>query len=570
MGVRHGLVGLVALAVVVNAPLLGMTTTAGAKPGLHRSIRSDVVDDTWTASEAPVPANAWAQDQRVYITGTACPGPGSCIAVGYYNTQNGSLGLIDTISDGTSTLTEAPVPPRGHGGSLTGITCSSVAFCVAIGNYGDDLGLIDTLSDGTWTATAAPLPPDVPGGSGVPLSAVTCPADGSCVVIGEANFYNPDLETVPFIDTLSSGKWTATDAPLPANAVADYEYNGPTSVSCPAAGSCVAVGTYNYDTSDRAGLIDTLSDGTWTAQEAPAPPSTAADQYINIDSVACPALGWCEAIAESFTGGDEQDGLIESLSGGSWTEVQAPTPAYAPSNTADLAALACPAVGSCEIVGAMVAGVEDESGSTLAEDLSGGTWTPTSPSDGGGGSLACPAVGSCVNVFGNTVSTLSDGVWTSAPVPVPANAGVEPYPNDSQWPDASVWSVSCATIDTCAAQGQYSVPEPGMPGFDEPETLIETLGLGDAQTPVISSTDDAAFTVGQSSSFTVTAAGPSTPALTEKGKLPKGLRFASGPGTATITGAPSKKTGNYSLIITATATSTNERIGQRFLVTVNP
>jgi hypothetical protein len=260
---------------MVAISVLGLSTataTATAKSGHRQATRSTVADTTWTATEAPVPANAWSQDQRVWITGTACPGPGSCVAVGYYNTPNGSLGLIDTITNGTSTLADAPLPPHGRDGSLSGISCSSVGSCVAIGNYGDDLGLIETLSNGRWTAAAAPLPADVPKGPvGVPLAAVTCPADGSCVIVGSANFDSPDLETIPFIDTSSGGTWTSTDAPLPANALPDFQYNGPTAVSCPAVGSCVATGTYHYDTTDNAGLIDTLADGTWTAEAAPAP-----------------------------------------------------------------------------------------------------------------------------------------------------------------------------------------------------------------------------------------------------------------------------------------------------------
>src|SRR5580658_4555759 len=220
---RRPRAGLLALAVVMTVPVVGISTLASAKPAHHhRSIRSDVDDSTWTPSEAPVPVNALAQDQRVYITGTDCPGPGSCIAVGYYDTADATLGLIDTISDGASTLIEAPLPPRVQNESLSGITCSSVEFCVAYGNYGHDLGLVETWADGTWTATEAPLPSDAPAGNaGVTINAAACPADGSCVIVGWAAFQGPEYEvSIPFIDTLSDGSWTLTDAPVPANAVA--------------------------------------------------------------------------------------------------------------------------------------------------------------------------------------------------------------------------------------------------------------------------------------------------------------------------------------------------------------
>jgi hypothetical protein len=90
------------------------------------------------------------------------------------------------------------------------------------------------------------------------------------------------------------------------------------------------------------------------------------------------------------------------------------------------------------------------------------------------------------------------------------------------------------------------------------------------QTPVISGSNEASFTAGHSGTFTFSASGSSTPVLSETGKLPKGLHFRAGIGTATISGKPSKKTkGSFSLRITATVKSTNERIGQPVLITVS-
>jgi hypothetical protein len=157
-------------------------------------------------------------------------------------------------------------------------------------------------------------------------------------------------------------------------------------------------------------------------------------------------VGSCEAIGVYETGAEEQDGLIESLSDGSWTEIQAPVPADAQSDVAHLQALACPAVGSCEVVGDLAGGGKN---GTVAEDLSGGTWTPTTPDGPSDASaIACPAIESCVAVGANTISTLSSGVWTVTTVPVPANAGIEPFPNDPNWPDATVssWAITASPI----------------------------------------------------------------------------------------------------------------------------
>src|SRR5947208_2665093 len=69
--------------------------------------------------------------------------------------------------------------------------------------------------------------------------------------------------------------WTPTEAPLPSNAAGD-PYASLLKPSCPAVGACVAVG--GYDTSSGGqGLIERLSGGTWTAIEAPLPSNAASN-----------------------------------------------------------------------------------------------------------------------------------------------------------------------------------------------------------------------------------------------------------------------------------------------------
>ena len=79
--------------------------------------------------------------------------------------------------------------------------------------------------------------------------------------------------TVPAVASTPGAKtspWSSSAAPLPANAAAEplvlFD-----SQSCPASGSCVAVGTYVDTSGHEQGLIDTLSGGAWTSMEAPLP-----------------------------------------------------------------------------------------------------------------------------------------------------------------------------------------------------------------------------------------------------------------------------------------------------------
>ncbi len=71
--------------------------------------------------------------------------------------------------------------------------------------------------------------------------------------------------------------------------------------------------------------------------------------------------------------------------------------------------------------------------------------------------------------------------------------------------------------------------------------------------PTITSAPSAAFPIGASGIFTVTASGYPPPTLTRSGTLPAGITFVDhGDGTATLSGTPSGPSGSYSLGFSAT------------------
>jgi len=123
----------------------------------------------------------------------------------------------------------------------------------------------------------------------------------------------------------------ATAAPLPENAASMEGVSLQSDPACPAVGSCVAVGSYEDTGGDNRGLIETLSDGTWSAIQAPLP--TNAEYGVALDAVVCPSVGFCVAVGSYQSdetgpdGSDSYEGLIETLSGGTWTAAEAPVPA---------------------------------------------------------------------------------------------------------------------------------------------------------------------------------------------------------------------------------------------------
>ncbi len=76
------------------------------------------------------------------------------------------------------------------------------------------------------------------------LLSSSCPVDGWCIAVGDyAAMTGTTSYSAALILSESGGTWNAAEAPLPAGAALDPE-GQLTAVSCPALGSCTAVGRY--------------------------------------------------------------------------------------------------------------------------------------------------------------------------------------------------------------------------------------------------------------------------------------------------------------------------------------
>ena len=116
------------------------------------------------------------------------------------------------------------------------------------------------------------------------------------------------------IETQSGGTWTVREAPLPKGA-STQAYGQLDAVDCPAAGSCVAVGSYNEGASNRyAGLIETLSGTSWTATGASLPHDTGPnDPALTVSGIAKSAAGSCVAVGGYTDKNGHFQGLIETV-----------------------------------------------------------------------------------------------------------------------------------------------------------------------------------------------------------------------------------------------------------------
>ncbi len=429
----------------------------------------------WTAAKAPLPADA-GMNPYPFLTSVKCVSASSCVAVGGYDdfSTNGQ-GLLETLSGTTWTPTRAPLPANAAANPQAGfqsVACTSMSSCLAVGTYQDSSGnyqgLLETFSGTTWTATEAPLPANAASacsqGCRTQLTSVTCTSATSCVAVGSYEVPGQSSGGLALFDglveTLSGTTWTATEAPLPAGAASNQTAFVLWSVACVSASSCLAVGQYQDSSGNQQGLVETLSGTTWTATEAALPAGAAASQTADLVSVVCPSTSSCVAVGFYADSSGSSQGLLETLSGTTWTATEAPvTTAH---SQADLVSVACASASSCAAAGEY----RDSSGNRqgLLDTLSGTTWTATEAPVPAGAfvdpnanlvSVACPSATSCVAVGAYTSSsggaeglleTLSGTTWTATEAPLP--------PGASQ--TAGPVSVACPSVSSCVAVGYYT------------------------------------------------------------------------------------------------------------------
>jgi hypothetical protein len=178
--------------------------------------------------------------------------------------------------------------------------------------------------------------------------------------------------------TAPSTGWAATQAPLPTTP--DPPATDPqvsfNSESCATATFCVAGGSYE-GTAQR-GLLDVLSGGTWTAMAPLLPGNAEPNSFSKVESVSCPTDGWCAAVGTYDNTFGRESSFIDILSGGSWTSMEAPVPSDAqPESSGDtfLKSVDCQGVGDCVAFGAYKNGAGPSHPVGFFDTLANGSWS---------------------------------------------------------------------------------------------------------------------------------------------------------------------------------------------------
>jgi|HubBroStandDraft_6_1064221.scaffolds.fasta_scaffold62365_3 hypothetical protein len=347
-----------------------------------------------------------------------------------------------------------PGPGRPYPfGYLSSVACPPSGACVAVGTYayngeasrGD--AMVVSESDGVWNRASEIVPPSssalyVEAG----LFSVACPAAGSCVAIG--SYLDSADEEQAMAVSESDGVWGQA-IEIPGVVLQ--------SIACRAPGSCVAIGTVSGDTRKMVGVIE--SGGVWSQPQGISLPANDVSEYgVQLAPLACQVSGPCVTVG-SYTDSQQQRAMGVSESNGTWA------PASEIKSAPDLEgapypySVACPASGPCVADGlASVAfGVSETNGE----------WGEASPITPPPDPLAklttldsvgCPRSGQCFAVGHDetgssgsnaVVAGASGGVWGQA-------REIAPPPNAASQPDAHLRQVACSASESCVAIGDYT------------------------------------------------------------------------------------------------------------------
>jgi hypothetical protein len=141
----------------------------------------------------------------------SCDSAAHCLAVG--NGASDSAVFAEAWNGATWSVTPAIAWPAGSTNPrVTGVSCASPSYCVAVGvvdrspgNTGGTGRSAASLWNGErWTAMTVAAP-----GAGLAslFSAVSCPRPASCVAVGESNQYNSAAGTAQLTGFLTGTSW---------------------------------------------------------------------------------------------------------------------------------------------------------------------------------------------------------------------------------------------------------------------------------------------------------------------------------------------------------------------------
>jgi hypothetical protein len=266
----------------------------------------------------------WALDTVPAVSGSpntaflavACPSATSCLAVGSSGTPRYTPYAFSELWNGSKWVIETTPSPSGAAKSfLTGVSCASTKWCLAVGYYVTATGVQKTLGEtwnGTkWSIVATPAPA---GASASALDAVSCTAASACTAVAD---YTSGTKGVAAAESLSGTKWSQQPVPAPSGATGEQlEW-----VSCTSTKSCVAAGDDTGAKSVDFALTAVWNGSKWVAQQVAGPSGSLG---TGLAGVSCTSTKGCSAVGAYAKSATTDATLAEGWNGTKWAVQSTP------------------------------------------------------------------------------------------------------------------------------------------------------------------------------------------------------------------------------------------------------
>jgi hypothetical protein len=507
----------------------------------------DEVNGTWKPARSAKGTDA--QAGGAVVSAVSCGGPGDCVGIGGIG---GASFIEEEVSGVWQPMRGVPGLSASIASELLFVDCPAPASCTAAGQYESSSGIEETFTTsetgGTWStyklmdgSAALGVSPSGAFAAATP-DAISCSGANSCAVGGYVS--DDSSDTAGYIYGEVGGVWEPASLETSTTPVGqNYQFSGVVStVSCPAAGSCMAGGYYQDANGTQQALLVTQSGSTWGEEEVPGTASLNVTGGIAfaggitlgaaLTSISCVSAGNCTAIGYYGDATAVEQGFVANESSGTWS-LAAPLPGLAALNAgashynsgSTPSAVSCPTAGNCSIVGVYtdakgriqyftageVTGTPGDAtrlpGTSTFPVQQSGPYAPTTLSDlwcGSGGD--CLVVGALPQYYISSTTPIAftavetASTWEPA-APYAATATV------TVGTAATVTATQCPAPGECVALGQYQTASRDSLTFvaqevhgawraDTELTSLKALGNVDAYVDYLSCPAVGACTVG--------------------------------------------------------------------------
>ena len=436
----------------VSCASLGFCVAAGYFAGsAYQNLILTWNGTSWSLNSAASLSTSSSQDNFLY--GVSCPSVSFCVAAGEY--INGTVFQNLLLAwNGTSWSLDSAASlstSSSQNNHMTGVSCASASSCVAAGYYlkaSTDHNLVLSWNGTSWSLnSAASL--SIASQTNF-LVGVSCASPSFCVTAGY-HFNGTVFQNL--LLSWNGTSWSLDSAASLSTFASQNNFlNG---VSCVSPSFCVAAGEY-YNGTVYQSLLLTWNGSTWSLDSA-ASLSTSVSQTNNLSSVSCVSASFCVAVGQYYNGTVNQNQLL-TWNGSTWSLDSAASLSTSSSQSNFLVGVSCVTPSFCVAAGYFVGSAHQNlvltwNGSTWSLDAGASLSTSSSQNNQLSG-VSCASTSFCVaagedyngTVYHNLLLTWNGGTWS-----LDAAASLSTSSSQSNL----LRGASCASTTFCVAAGMY-------------------------------------------------------------------------------------------------------------------